>query len=243
MATVWWVPCQPGLLVWCRKTTHFITRKISVILGLALLFLNSALAEQWTVQTVAHRDYRNATSVQEELFGLGFDAYIDFAVTNNEQFARVRVGCFDSREAAQSFAQGLLGSVTREAVPVPLEFTTGTPPLYCLKRDIGFIVPAAWRQLEAGHRVVFEVTTLTSSARIVHDGKKWRLFQQHEDISALSAQPEADTNPFRQQPLFGVTRVYYQGIIIAHGELLWQYGNVAVVLEGDTVVAYAIDDF
>jgi hypothetical protein len=210
--------------------------------SLALLILGNALAEQWTVQTVAHRDYRNATSVQEELFGLGFDAYIDFAVTNNEQFARVRVGCFDSREAAERFAEGLLGSVTREAVPVPLEFTTGTTPLYCLKRDIGFIVPAAWRQLEAGHRVVFEVTTLTSSALIIHDGSKWRLYQQHEDISALSAQPET-SSVFRQQSLFGVSRVYYQDTIIAHGELLWQRGNVAVVLEGDTVVAYAIDDF
>lgn len=210
---------------------------------LALLALSSALAEQWTVQTVAHRDYRNATSVQAELTDLGFDAYVDFAVADGVQFARVRVGCFDSRAAAQSFAEGLLGSVTSEAVPVPLEFTTGTTPKYCLKRDVGFIVPTSWRQLEAGHRAVFEVTTLASSALIVHDGGKWRLYQRHEDISALSAPAEPPLTPFRQQPLLGVNRIFYQDTIIAHGQLLWQRGNVAIVLEGDTVIAYAIDDF
>lgn len=213
------------------------------LLACALLTLcGAAAAERWTVQTIAHRDFRNAQSVQQELIALGFDAYVDFATSGGVQFARVRVGCFDSREAAVRFAEGLAGSVTREAVAVPLEIASGFNPNYCLRREVGFIVPESWRQLEAGHRVVFEVTTLGNRALIVHDGRSWRLYQPHEDISALSPPARYET-PFDTVSLLGFQRVRYRGTVIAHGELLWQKDNVAVVLEDDTVIAYAVEDY
>ncbi len=148
----------------------------------ALLLLALALASAsaqggaWTVQTVALRDLRQADVVVAQLRNLGFDAYDEFGMNDGKQFVRVRVGCYTDRAAAQAAATALAKHVTEQAVPT--ELSAGAKPARCIREDIGFLKPAAWKRIEATNGLpTFRVRIADRSADVVFDGSGWRVVQ------------------------------------------------------------------
>jgi len=215
-------------------------------LGFALICFSFATAQSWTVQTVALQNYQEAVARQEQLYSLGFDAYVDFGMTDGKQFSRVRVGCFTGRVAAQAFADTLRGRVTAEAVPVPLE--PGAKTTYCVERSVGFATPPNW----AMHRKVagavsFWVDLQSTRGYVALTTGGWQLAQDETELNSFFMPDEgAASYPaiFREENTFGAPMTLMQwgakDFIISSGQLLWQGAYSAVVLEAGTVVAYHI---
>jgi hypothetical protein len=201
---------------------------------------------RYTVQTVAMQDYRQALDTAQSLRDLAFDAYVDFAMFDGRQFARVRVGCFESREAAETLAQYLAGNVTREAVPA--ELSEAATPALCWQREVGFTLPPTWSEFASTpEAVAYAVEVMGHRGVMVFAGERWRLAQSEEEaldwLERARAQPVSHTAPlFEQQTRNGRPLVVVswraRPVVVTNGMLLWQRGPFAVVLEGDAVVAY-----
>jgi SPOR domain len=207
--------------------------------------LSFSHAQQWTIQTVAFRDYRDARAAEQQLQALGFEAYTEFANgSDNLQYARVRVGCFDSKETADLTVQRLIGSYTKEAVAVPL--TANAPVPYCVKRDIGFITPTTWyTYFTTSNEATFMVDFGGQQAFLKHDGATWQMGQNLGEIGITAVPASVETNGyFSEVAASPYPQILYRSdvtLLISQGKLLWQKGTVAVVQENDTIVAYHVD--
>jgi len=154
-----------------------------VALGMASA---SAQSGAWTVQTVALRDLRQADTAVAQLRNLGFEAYDEFAMSDGKQFVRVRVGCYTDRAAAQAAATALAKHVTEQAVPT--ELSAGAKPDRCIREDVGFLKPAAWKRVEAADGLpTFRVRVADRSADVVFDGSAWRVVQDGAGRPATGA--------------------------------------------------------
>jgi hypothetical protein len=211
-----------------------------------LLFLSSAVsAQQWTIQTVAFRDYRDAQAAVEQLQALGFEAYTEFANgADGLQYARVRVGCFDSKETADLSVQRLAGSYTKEAVAVPMN--AGAPVPYCVRREVGFIVPTTWYlYFTTATEAVFMVDLQGKQAFLKHSGETWQMGQHLGEVGVTTVPASVGTSGyFSEVAASPYPQILYRSdvtILVSQGKLLWQTANVAVVQENDTIVAYHID--
>ena len=189
------------------------------------------------MQTVALRDYREAQAAAAELRVRDFDAYTEFAMQDGMQFVRVRVGCFMSREAAEAMADALRERVTKEAAVV--EYTVGGPARACATSTIGFVKPSEWEPVrEPGALPAFNVKVSGLGARVMHDGNRWRLEQGYGPIPLLGEQPSAEfTEAVRGGVRFVAEVVEGHAYIICPGRLLAQVGEVAIVEQGDLLVA------
>ncbi len=212
---------------------------------LAFYFLLSFCHAQWTIQTVAFRDYRDAQAAVNQLEALGFEAYTEFANgSDGLQYARVRVGCFDSEETATLTVQHLAGSYMREAVAVPL--SAGAPVPYCVRREVGFITPTTWyTYFTSATEAAFMVDFQGKQAFLKHDGVSWQMGQTLGEIG-ITAVPASATNSgyFSEVAASPYPQILYRSdvtLLISQGRLLWQKANVAVVQEEDMIVAYHVD--
>lgn len=219
------------------------TGKLGLMFSGLLLFAQG-YAQPWTVQTVALQNYEEALATQAQLQALDYDAYVDFGLYQGQQFVRVRVGCFDDQDSADFFARQLAGQVTAEAVAVPAESETGAS--LCIKRLIGFALPERWDVLAStASGISFWVELLGQRRFVAFTGTAWRVAQSERDLSSLGAAPsQGETvEVFRQD---GATpRILFTWsetpLTIAVGELLWQRGAWAVVLEDGAVAAYHVE--
>lgn len=215
-------------------------------LALLALLLGLAQAQRYTVQTVALKDYRDALETSASLRGLGFDAYVDFGMFENHQFARVRVGCYEDRDSAAAMAATLADGFTAEAVVA--DASPVTPTDLCLRREVGFELPQSWDVLESTpSAVAYSVEILGHRGYVVFTGERWRLAQDEAEATALMSAPVlASAAPPRFQALTIEGRPYVAVLgaagstVIARGQLLWQSAGAAVVLEGTAVVAYHV---
>jgi hypothetical protein len=217
---------------------------VTVAVGLTLLLaFGLASAEQWTVQTAAFQDHRQATRQIEELRALGFDAYTEFVMQEGRQYSRVRIGCFASRDAAVSFARDLRGRVTADAAAQPLG--PAARPLACVEWEPGFVKPGAWRLVRAGSDVVFRVEVAGQVGFLQHDGSGWMLL--HDLPSPPAADPSRQEERFRQVSIGGLSLAQARlpdgsRINACGGKLLWQRGEAAIVERASTVIACVVDD-
>lgn len=194
-------------------------------------------AGRWTVQVVALRDYREAQLVAFELRALGLDAYTEFAMQDGLQFVRVRIGCFEDRDAALATAAAIRGRLTSDAQPV--EFTDGGHASACVEHRVGFIDDYEWRFLGVEQGVAsFEVIVVDKLARVAHDGSRWALVQDGGEL------PEAATSAvtaFSQRVHGGLSlvtaRVAGEDLVVCPGALIASSGAWAIVDRGDAVVA------
>src|SRR5690606_34138354 len=138
--------------------------------------------EQWAVQVVALRDFREAQSTAADLRLLGLDAYTEFAMLNSQQWVRVRIGCFGSREAADAMAEALRTRITADAQAV--ERGNATATLHCTHETVGFLNEYDWRLLDGSGPVTFSVTVAGVEATVAHDGSRWRVVQESEAVGA-----------------------------------------------------------
>lgn len=204
---------------------------------LATLLCGAALAQGWSVQTVALRDLRQANAVAGELKALGFDAYTEFAMHDGEQFVRVRVGCYASRSAALAAADALAGHVTEQAVVVTLAGQSKADG--CVQEDIGFIKPSVWQRLDAGDGPPsFSVQVAGHRATLVYTGTAWRVIQAGSQDTAPAAAPGASFVPASRGGMPWAAEQAAAGTrMLCPGTLLGKAGSAAVVERADEVVA------
>lgn len=218
-------------------------RSVAVaLLGLALWIGGTAAAEGWTVQTVAVRDLRLGDAIASELVTLGFDAYTEFVMSDGQQWVRVRVGCYVTREDAEHFADLLRGFYTREAVVVPR--SPDASPTSCLRREIGFVTPDRWRQL-LPDATTFEVEVDGVVGLVRYQGDRWQLLQRPA-TETLDPLPATD-GPFTVAPGVSVpfvARSSGEGTlrIVCAGRLLAQTSDVAIVEHQGVVSACRLVD-
>lgn len=198
----------------------------------------------WSVQTVALRDFREAQESAAALKRQGFDAFTEFAMDNGLQFVRVRVGCYLTREAAEMMAAAFRGRITAAAVVV--EATPDAPVTGCVRMDVGFLKPAAWDEVTAvdgAHAPAFRVEVAGILAHVTHDGLRWRVLQEGEDVPQVSvALPAAR---FSQATVAGVQLVSLEApggpVHLCPGHLVSSVGSVAISEQGEALVACSLE--
>ncbi len=215
------------------------TKPFLALLILALLTLLSvAAAERWSVQTVALRDLREAEVAAEDLRAHAFDAYTEFAMNRGLQFVRVRVGCFETREAAEAMASAMRVNVTATAEAV--EFSEGAPVTGCVQVDVGFLKPTSWDVVSGpGEAPTFKVVVAGLEALVGYDGERWRMVQGGGPL------PMAPVDPFTgrfQQIYIGGSGFLRQDdgsrrLIVCPGRMLTQAGPAVISEQGDALVA------
>lgn len=216
---------------------------LRLVAVLLLLGCQLALAQElWTIQTVAYPDYRQAQSDQEQLLAAGFDAYVEFTMNAGIQYSRVRVGCFDSRGAAETLAGLLAGAFVAEAIVQP--FTPGAAPGFCVRDSVGFIKPPVWSvQAQDERHIIFRVQLGGHSGFVRMWDGEWRLLTA---IEPVSVPPAGRVVPFEQVTLGGqqviVARLDGSRRYVCTGRLIWQSGLTAVVERGSTVSACVLED-
>ena len=201
----------------------------------------AAAQELWTVQTVAFPDYRQAQEAEAELAELGFDVYTEFTMNDGQQYTRVRIGCFESRHAAELTATLLAGRMTREAVVQPL--TPGAAVSFCLRADVGFIKPGDWTiQNQDSLQIVFRVSLAGHTGYVRMRDAEWLLLTE---IEPATVAPSGPTYRFEQLTVAGVQMVRASigghNLNVCPGTLLWQSGRTAVVERADSVVACVVE--
>lgn len=216
------------------------SRRLALLL--LLLLAGSALADNWTIQTAAFNDYRQAAAQVAELRSLGFDSYAEFSMNRGQQYTRVRIGCFTSRAAAESFSRELTGKVTAEAVPQPL--SDGAPTRACVEWDTGFLKPDDWRAVRLEQDAVFRVELDGQVGYVRHDGTAWSFGHQLPQPPAAMATGE---QRFRERPVASTVLVrarLAQGgdTNVCVGKLLWQRGLTAVVERPNAVIACTVHE-
>ena len=212
-------------------------RAAPLLAALACLAGGAGLAQDWTIQTVAVRDLREADSIAQDLVRLGFDAYTEFSMGEaGLQWVRVRVGCFHGRRGAEAMAALLRADVTREAVVV--ERSPSAPARGCLRRVVGFVAPADLVQPEPGVPMfVVEVAGVRGVVRFLEG--RWRVLQ--EPATEALAPGEAAPQRFRQVTFArrDYVRVRHPDgeFYVCPGRLLAQADGAAVVEDDGVVLA------
>ncbi|MGL4610734.1 MAG: SPOR domain-containing protein [Trueperaceae bacterium] len=229
-----------------KRIKEEVRRKLLLVLLLSpLSCLLSPVFAQWTIQAVAFRDYRDAQVAVEQLQTLGFEAYSEFSSgSDGLQYARVRVGCFDSQETAELTVQRLAGSYTKEAVAVPL--SPNAPVPYCVRREIGFVTPTTWyTYFTAVEHAVFMAEVQGQQAFLKHDGARWAMGQTLGELGITEvAASVMNAGYFGEVAASPAPHILYRSditILVSQGKLLWQRGNVVLVQENDMVVAYHVE--
>lgn len=227
---------------------------------LALLLATTANAQdRWAVQVVALRDYREAQATASDLRTLGFDAYTEFAMLDAQQWVRVRIGCYDSREAADAMAETLRTRITAQAQAVASSAGARVPG--CTQETVGFLNAYGWQLLDDSGPVTFGVTVAGVAATVAHDGDRWRVVQDGGELpaaavpaaaaggadagtanaSATAAAARATTPTFKQLRVGGIAFVGLDSapgpLVLCPGELVASVADVAVVVRGDMLVA------
>lgn len=193
----------------------------------------------WSVQVVALRDYREAQAAATELRVLEFDVYTEFAMLDGQQYVRVRVGCFTTRDAAESAAAVMRGRITAEAEAV--EATDTAPVLGCVHEEIGFLNSYDWELMtRPGEVPVFSVTVAGVPARLTHDGRRWSVLQgRGSGEQATLADPSSAR--FVQRQVAGAPFATLDSlpgpVLLCSGRLVASVADVAIVARGDAVVA------
>lgn len=205
-----------------------------------LLWLGVAWAESWSVQTVALRDPGNADEVAAALLARGFDAYTEGVTRRGERFWRVRVGCYDQRDAAEALASLLRDWVGRAGVVVPR--SAGADARACVHEEVGFVAPGGWRQRAPG-TPSFEVAVDGVHGVIRYQGGRWQVLQAPA-TEAIDPR-EASDHGFAQAagtPRPFVSHAHRDGrLLLCPGTLLAEAGDAAIVERDGRVLACRVE--
>ena len=191
---------------------------------------------------------QEATNYAASLQPFGYDAYTELGSGGSGQVVRVRIGCFDSRTSAKAYAEHVTGRTAAEAVVAPLEI--GSTPTLCLRRTVGFVPPSRWGvAADTAQGITFSVTVGAQEGFVSFDGNAWQVQQSRSDLADSAglehvAQTSTDLFSERLESGSSVVTVRWAGreLVVTPGELLWQRGAAAVVLEAAGVVAYHVED-
>lgn len=214
----------------------------AVAAALACLVASGSLAQDWTIQTVAVRDLREAELFALDLTARGYDAYTEFTMSEEGlQYVRVRVGCFYGPGGAEAVASLLRAGATRDAVVV--ERSPGAPARGCLRRALGFVAPEEVHQPEPGvPTFIVEVAGVRGVIRFLEG--RWRVLQD----PAADAIPPAPPRESRFRQVEVSQRPYVRmrhddgDFFICPGRMLAETSTAAVVEDDGVVLACIWDD-
>ena len=218
------------------------------LLSLALFGMTAASAQGWTVQTAAFEREQDAAEYATTLQGLGYDAYTESGTSGGGYIARVRIGCFTSRAGAKAYAEHVAGRISTEVAVALLE--TASTPSVCLRRTVGFVPPDRWGvAADTPQGITFSVTVGAQEGFVSFDGS-WQVQQSRSDFTASTSNLESvaltSANLFSETSESGLNVVTVRragrNLVVTPGQLLWQRGAAAVVLEAAGVVAYHVMD-
>ena len=225
---------------------------IGFALIVCLIFSFATSQQYWTLQTLAVPDTTVAYSLQTQLAAQGFDTYVESTYKNDQYYLRVRLGCFSNKDVAQEFADHVSAVTAREMVVLP--FTNGSSPQICVQNDLGFLttnLAGYWGlQEQRGAFVTFWVYVANQYAYMTFNSHDWLIYQRPEEMAAAQPsyyqQPTYTTQQFRQSERLGLPCVEVmlpsgQTIVLTTGRLVWQFGNSAVIQNGDGVYSYTLE--
>ncbi len=207
---------------------------------LLLLSFGLAQGQTWTIQIASFYDFRLAQRSLDRLVSAGFDSYSEFFMEEGSQFVRVRVGCFESREAAQNFLD-TMNSMGQINAYITQNTNSSNN---CINRSVGFITPEKWGTYRLNNdNIVFWVNISGLTAFISNSASGWQISQTGTDLLIDTIQERPIFHYFVQNnetgPIYVVipNRKPYK---LTTGKLLWQSGILAVILENDTMVSYRL---
>jgi hypothetical protein len=177
-----------------------------------------------------------------ELRAMGLDAYVEFVTSDGTQYARVRIGCYAGRDAAETLARDIRGRLTAEAVAQPLN--QGARVSACVSWEPGFIKPSVWRVEREGADIVFAVEVGGLTGYLQHAGGRWRFSHTIPTPPTVS---DTGSRRFREVHSGGLSLVQTTlddgtTITACAGDLLWQQDRVAVVERASRVIACVVDE-
>lgn len=197
------------------------------------------LPRGWTVQVVALRDFREAQAAVTELRVLEFDAYTEFAMSDGQQYVRVRAGCFTTRDGAESLAAIMRGRITAEAEAV--EMTAGAAVTGCVEEEVGFLNSYDWRMMSQASAVpTFRVAVAGVVARLFHDGRGWSVLQGDGEAQSPGDRAGAEARIVQRRvggTPFAALDSLPGPVLLCHGTLLASVADVAIVERTDAIVA------
>ncbi len=188
----------------------------------------------WTIQMGAFTDYREATASVNQFKAQGFDSYSEFYMKDGKQLVRVRLGCFDTKETAELYANHM--GLTNLAL---LPMSENAPVSHCVSRKIGAILPNRWGVYQSNaSQAEFYVELQNQNAYLNFDGSSWNL---KESSTALSETLLQESFYFREDA--GLIKLFYPELSIltlTSGKLVWQQNLSAVIVEDNNLVAYTV---
>lgn len=210
-----------------------------VLVGVCCGWAAAQSSPWWTIQVVALRDFREAQAAVTELRVLEFDAYTEFAMSEGQQYVRVRAGCFTTREGAESLAAVMRGHITAEAEAV--EMTAGAGVSGCVEEEVGFLSTYEWELLDKTSAVPsFRVTVSGVVARLIHDGRRWQVLQGDGEVQTQGERADGAAR-IVQRRVAGIPFASLDSlpgpVLLCHGTLLASVADVAIVERTDTIVA------
>lgn len=210
----------------------------------------AAAVQGWTVQVMALRDFREAQAAVAELRVLEFDAYTEFAMSDGQQYVRVRAGCYTTRAGAEALASAMRGRVTTEAEAV--ELTPGAAIIGCVDEEIGFLNSYDWRLVSRADAIPnFRVAVAGVVAMVAHDGRRWIVRQGDGEVEAAGAAADAAAGAadaagavrvrIVQRRVAGAPFATLDSlpgpVLLCPGTLLASVADVAIVERADAIVA------
>ena len=215
----------------------------AVILMASAAWATAQTSPAWTVQVVALRDFREAQAAVTELRVLEFDAYTEFAMSEGQQYVRVRAGCFTTREGAEALAAVMRGRITSEAEAV--EITPGATITGCVEEEVGFLSSYDWQLLDQTSTVPsFRVSVSGVVARVVHDGRRWLVLQGEGEAQASSERAVSAVRIVERRvggSPFASLDSLPGPVLLCPGKLLTTVADVAIVERSDAIVACRLD--
>mgnify|MGYP001285155022 FL=1 len=215
------------------------SRQLRVALLLLVATLAGTASAAWTVQVAAYQDYRQAQGQVRSLQELGFDAYTEFVTRGGTQFARVRVGCFDSEDSAAAFAADMQGNVTAEAVPQ--ELTPGSGGIACVTWDPGFLKAASYTLVRTGMDVVYELELMGHRGYLQHDGRGWNFGPELPEAPGVTPRGRFESFNLGARSFVRESPPGQQPVVACSGTLVWQAHGVAVVERNQRVIACVVN--
>ena len=204
--------------------------------SLLVFILGSGAAQAWTVQVAAYTNEADAEAQLLRLEPLQMGHYLE----RSGGVLRVRVGCFFEVETARLAAEQVRTAGFTEADIGPL--TAGLRPRACITRSPGFVPPPRWgtyQPLQDG--LSFWVELGGRTRFISYSSLGWRVSQDGAGL-ALATSGAEEGSTFTQQNGTVLYRTN-QNLRVAQGQLLWQSGRTALILESDTVSAYTVTSY
>ncbi len=216
-----------------HPSTWYDSRVLRLALPLALfVLLNSTFAQDaraWTLQTAAFANAEQAAAAVSGLRERGFDAYSE----RSGAVTRVRVGCFLDRTSAEVVAEHAARDGEAQVVPLSPGTANTSGVTFCVRREAGFVPPAAWGIAERTAAHVTFWVDVAGRRYLRFDGQGWSIYQNVARLPGVAGDA-APKRTLRPAP------VRARSLLVGSGEVLWRSPRGATFLIQDEEAVFSL---